>query len=182
MDDDSTARLAYLMRLRKGAGVQRSDPEAPLALFRAADWKSLVELIRKCAERIESHGEREAVMNALAFGPLVVRAGEGSGVVYTGAGAPVEGLLKDRRERYVEEHGMSLRTLMRREDAGLLELSHLVDDAVQWRNPLHIVYKMEEQWAALKSVVHDEVSPETLQALRDAMAAAERDIGRARRG
>ncbi|MEU2203602.1 hypothetical protein AB0P19_06840 [Microbacterium oleivorans] len=181
MDDESTARLAYLMRLRKGAGVQRPDPEAPLALFRAADWKSLVELIRKCAERIESQGEREAVLNALGFGQKIVRTSETSLNDYGAVGAPVEGLLKDRRERYVEEHGMSLRTLMRREDAGLLELSHLVDEAVQWRNPLHIVYKMEEQLFALKSVVHDEVSPETLQALHDAMAAAERDISRARR-
>lgn len=176
--DDSTARLNYLMRLRKGAGVQRPDPDAPLSLFQAADWDAFVAFVRQCVGRIESAADREAVSNALGFGPVHVE-----DVTYLKAsGAPVDGLLKDRRERYLGETGISLRTLIRREDAGFMELSHIVDEAVRWRNPLHIVYKMEEQFDALKQAVSGEVSQETLQALRDAMAAAERDIARARRG
>jgi len=141
--EEDDARLTYLMRLRKGHGMERESADLPEHLFDVRRWKDFYRLVSQGLLKIGDHRERWA-----AFRSLGLRGNIGD----PEPRFPATGeLLKERRARAARELNVSVRTVMRLEERGLEKLSEAIGEQIGEQSPRRVLARMRVNLMAIKS-------------------------------
>lgn len=155
---ESQARLDYLLKARKGVGLSsRAEPPAGLFGPEGSFW----DVVDGAIAKIEHELQREAVKNALGY------------LNWT------QGLLlKDRRQLFMAERGLSLRTVIRYEDRGFERLAEIIDDVLKAENPFEIVENIDREITRLHTMIAGAVPYSYIQDLAAANLAIAEAIAR----
>lgn len=112
-----------LKRLRQRGGYRSPIADFPLDLFGAKDWEDLTELVRSCILMLDSPENSAVLLNAFGY---FDDAAESTSVI-------------ERRRRYSQDTGMSMRTIERREEVAILQLADLINTRLLEPNLLDLL-------------------------------------------